>query len=99
MLNLHLMQEDTSVLREFDLACTTDQPTKKNVKIAPKSRYWREKECFMISGLSKKFLHLERSFGTQIGLEDLLEAFSGVNVDTESGGLADNVGFFVQKLE
>lgn len=53
----------------------------------------------MISGLSKKFLHLERSFGTQIGLEDLLEAFSGVNVDTESSGLADNVGFFVQKLE
>ena len=35
VLDLHLVQEDTSVLGQLDLACTTDQPIK-NVKIAPK---------------------------------------------------------------
>ena len=43
-------------------------------------------------------LHLDCAFGSQIGLEHFLESFGSVDVNTEGGGFADDVGLSVDKL-
>jgi hypothetical protein len=45
------------------------------------------------------YLHLDSTLGSQVSLKNLLEALSGVNVDTESGGLTDDVGLCVDELK
>ena len=44
-------------------------------------------------------LHLEGTLGSEVGLEHFLEALGGVDVDAESGSLADNVGLGVNQLQ
>jgi len=68
VLDLHLVEEDATVLSELDLASSTNE-------------------------------HLEGTLGTKVGLEDLLETLSGVDVDAESGSLADDIGLGVNQLQ
>ncbi len=44
-------------------------------------------------------LHFEGTLGSKVRLKHLLEAFSGVDVDAESGSLADDVSLSVNELE
>ena len=44
-------------------------------------------------------LHLEGTLGSQVGLEDLLEALGGVDVDAEGGSLAHHIGLGVDELK
>ena len=44
-------------------------------------------------------LHLQGTLGSQVGLEDLLEALGGVDVDTEGGSLAHHIGLGVDELK
>jgi hypothetical protein len=43
-------------------------------------------------------LHFDGTLGSEVGLKDLLKAFSGVDVDAEGCGLADHVGLRVYEL-
>lgn len=47
----------------------------------------------------KVYLHLNGALGSQVGLKNLLEAFGGVNIDSEGGGLTDDVGLCVDELK
>jgi hypothetical protein len=68
MLDLHLMEEDSTILGELNLTSSTDE-------------------------------HLDGSLWTEVGLEDLLETFSGVDVNTESLSLSDNISVGIYHLE
>jgi len=52
-----------------------------------------------LCGIFSKYLHLDGTLGTEVGLENLLEALSGVDVDAESGSFADDVSLSVDELE
>lgn len=68
VLDLHLVEEDSSILGQFNLSSTTDE-------------------------------HLNGSLRSEVGLENLLESLGGVDVDTESGTLADLIGLSVDELK
>jgi hypothetical protein len=55
-------------------------------------------QIFEVYGMLRN-LHLNGTLGSQVGLKNLLEAFSSVNVDTEGGGLSDDVGLCVDELK
>ena len=44
-------------------------------------------------------LHFDRSFWSEVGLEDFLESLSSIDVNTEGSSLSDNVGFSVDELK
>ena len=68
MLNLHLVEEDSSIFGELNLTSSTDE-------------------------------HFDGSLWTEVGLEDLLETFSGVDIDAESLCLSDNISVGIYHLE
>jgi hypothetical protein len=43
--------------------------------------------------------HFDRSFRSEVRLQDFLESFSSIDVDTEGSSLPDNVGFCVNELK
>ena len=59
----------------------------------------RERAVAHIGFNSLWHLHLEGTLGSEVGLEHFLEALGGVDVDAESGSLADNVGLGVNQLQ
>jgi hypothetical protein len=45
------------------------------------------------------FLHFDGSSGSEIGLEDFLESFGGIDVDTKGLLLSDDVSISIDVLE
>jgi hypothetical protein len=68
MLDLHFVEQDATILSQFDLASTANK-------------------------------HLDGSFWSEVRLKDFLETLTGVDIDTESGSLSDNVSLGIDKLE
>ena len=68
MLDLHLMEQDGSVLGELDLTSTTDK-------------------------------HLDGTLRSEVSLEDFLETLSGIDVDTKSLSLTNDIRVRVNELK
>ena len=68
MLNLHLVEENGTILGKLDLSSTTDE-------------------------------HLNGTLWSEVGFKDFLETFCGVDVDTKSLGLSDNISIGIYELK
>jgi len=68
MLNLHLVEENCTILGKLDLTSSTDE-------------------------------HLNGTLWSKVGFEDFLETFCGVDVDTKSLGLSDNISIGIYELK
>jgi len=68
VLNLHLVEENCTILGKLDLTSSTDE-------------------------------HLNGTLWSKVGFEDFLETFCGVDVDTKSLGLSDNISIGIYELK